>query len=816
MAEQAITAYCVKCRGKRELVDAQPVFTARGTPATRGRCDVCGTALVRMGLTPAHEGLPRPEAPAGARPAPVRKSPRAGRGEASSVRSPRNGRLVIVESPTKARTISRFLGQGYSVRASVGHVRDLLRSRLSVDVEHDFAPTYRVPKEKKEIVGELQRLVAGASEVYLATDPDREGEAIAWHLMEATGIREEQARRVVFHEITEPAIAEAFAHPRGLDMDLVNAQQARRILDRLVGYKLSPLLWAKVRSRLSAGRVQSVAVRLVVEREREIQAFVPVEYWSISAELAKRVPFAERPTFIARLARIDGREVDLRDQPATQAVLEDLEGSVYVVTDVQRGQRQRRPAPPFTTSTLQQEASRRLGFPARRTMRVAQQLYEGLDIGPEGTVGLITYMRTDSVNVAQAAQAEARDYVVRRYGERFVPERPPVYRTRTKGAQEAHEAIRPTSVRREPEALKAYLDRDQYRLYELIWRRFVASQMAPALYDTMTVDVKAGKPPQPPAGDVLSEPEAATRDWRYLFRASGSSLRFPGFLAVYEEARDEDTPAAEEGPPLPPVEKGEVVDLVRLIPEQHFTQPPPRYTEATLVKALEEYGIGRPSTYAPILSTIQERGYVARENRHLVPTDLGYIVNDLLVQHFPEVVDTGFTARMESDLDRIAEGSANWVEVLREFYGPFERRVLEAEREMPRVDLGVEETGEVCEKCGHPMVVRHGRFGKFIGCSNFPACRNTRPYLIRLGVACPECGGELVERRTRRGRTFYGCARYPECGYTMWKRPVAQPCPACGGLLAVDRKGWLKCVRCGHQAPAQEGEESVSPVGPDA
>ncbi|MCL6431084.1 MAG: type I DNA topoisomerase, partial [Anaerolineae bacterium] len=592
MAEQGITAYCVKCRAKREITEAQPVFTARGAPATRGRCAVCGGTLVRMGLTGAHEGLPRPEPAPVTRAAAARKgaAARASRAEAVPSPGPRNRRLVIVESPTKARTISRFLGQGYSVRASVGHVRDLLRSRLSVDVEHDFAPTYRVPNEKKQVVSELQKLVTDAAEVYLATDPDREGEAIAWHLMEATGIREEQARRVVFHEITEPAIAEAFAHPRGLDMDLVNAQQARRILDRLVGYKLSPLLWTKVRSRLSAGRVQSVAVRLVVEREREIQAFVPVEYWSVSAELAKRVPLPERPTFTARLTRIDGREVDLRDEPATQAVIDDLEGATFVVTDVQRGRRQRRPAPPFTTSTLQQEASRRLGFAARRTMRVAQQLYEGLDIGPEGSVGLITYMRTDSVNVAQAAQAEARDYVIRRYGERFAPEQPPVYRTRTRGAQEAHEAIRPTAVRREPEALRPYLDRDQFRLYELIWRRFVASQMAPAVYDTMAVDVKAGRLPRPPIDAILSEPEAATREWRYLFRASGSSLRFPGFLAVYEEARDEDAPAAEEGPPLPPVEKGEVVDLVRLIPEQHFTQPPPRYTEATLVKALEEYG----------------------------------------------------------------------------------------------------------------------------------------------------------------------------------------------------------------------------------
>ena len=818
--EQELTAYCVKCREKREMRDRQAVFTERGVPATRGVCPTCGATLFRMGQTPAHEGLSRPKvslqhtSPPGGRVSSRRQRTPRSRGDGKD-RPWRGGerRLVIVESPAKARTVGRFLGQGYTVRASVGHIRDLLRSRLSVDVERDFAPTYRVPNEKREVVKELRTLVEGSSEVYLATDPDREGEAIAWHLMQATGMSEAQSKRVVFHEITKPAISEAFSHPRQIDMDLVNAQQARRILDRLVGYKISPLLWERVRSRLSAGRVQSVAVRLVVDREREIEAFVPVEYWSITAELAKRPPQPQRPTFLAKLARIDGQEVDLKDEPATQAIVEDLEGAAYVVTDVRRGERRHRPAAPFTTSTMQQEASRRLGFTARRTMAVAQQLYEGLDVGDEGSVGLITYMRTDSVNVAEAAQGEARAYVRKRFGPDFLPAHPPVYRTRAKKAQEAHEAIRPTSVHREPQAIKQYLNRDQYRLYELIWMRFVASQMAPAIYDTMAADVKAGRPE--PSGDG-PVPETATRDWRYLFRASGSRLRFPGFLAVYEERPDEDAGASDEGPPLPPLEKGEIVDLVQLIPEQHFTQPPPRYTEATLVKALEEYGIGRPSTYAPILSTIQARGYVERQNRHLVPTPLGFTVNDLLVRHFPEVVDTGFTARMEDDLDRIAEGSAEWVQVLREFYGPFEAKLHQAEREMPKVQVEAEATGESCEECGSPMILKQGRFGKFIGCSNYPACRNTKPYLVKVGVSCPKCGGELVERRTRKRSVFYGCTNYPQCDFTTRNRPVAQPCPSCGGLLSEARKGWLKCLRCEAQVQAKEGEQDAFPGGQEA
>ena len=816
MAEEELTAYCVKCRAKRPMREAQAVYSAQGSPMTRGVCAVCGAALCRMGRTPAHDALPRPEA-APRRPAARGKGRAAGAGKAARLRKPLkeptlggDGRLVIVESPAKARTIGRFLGRGYTVRASVGHVRDLLRSKLSVDVEHDFAPTYRVPQEKKEIVRELSRLASSAAEVYLATDPDREGEAIAWHLVEATGLDEARTRRVVFHEITEPAVAEAFAHPRGLDRALIDAQQARRILDRLVGYQISPLLWRRVRGHLSAGRVQSVAVRLVVDREREIRAFVPVEYWSIEAELAKRVAAPERPTFVAKLARIDGREVDLKDEPATRAVVEDLEGAAYVVSKVQRGERVRRPAPPFTTSTLQQEASRRLGFTAKRTMAVAQSLYEGVDIGAGGPVGLITYMRTDSVQVSGVAQAEARDYIAERFGRGFLPGHPPVYRTRARGAQEAHEAIRPTSVQREPGALRDVLSRDQLRLYELIWKRFLASQMAPAIYDTMTVEVKAGRPALP-LGERDALGEAEYEPWRYRFRASGSAVRFPGFLVVYEEGRDEGARAEgeEEGAILPPLQVGELVDLVRLKPEQHFTEPPPRYTEATLVKALEEYGIGRPSTYAAILSTIQERGYVERQQRYLVPTELGFTVNDLLVQHFPEVVDTGFTAQMEERLDCIAAGECDWVQVLRDFYGPFQHSLQAAEREMPEVRQEPEWTGEVCEKCGHPMVIKHGRFGKFIACSNYPACRNTRPFLVKLGVRCPQCGGELVEKRTRRGRIFYGCANYPRCEFTSWKRPVARPCPGCGGLLVVERKGWLRCLRCEAQV-AEEGDDRAA------
>jgi DNA topoisomerase-1 len=785
-------AYCLKCKAKREMQDPRPVFTANGSPATRGICPVCGTKMFKMGRTPAHEGLDPDEHTV------------MSKARAELAKKPK---MVIVESPAKARTVGRFLGKGYTVRASVGHVRDLPSNRMGVDIEDDFRPRYVIPARRKDVVRELRGDVRDSSEVYLATDPDREGEAISWHLVQAlrSAIRRRPVHRVEFHEITRDAIEHAFARPREIDMQRVEAQQARRILDRIVGYTLSPLLRDKMGRRgLSAGRVQSVAVRLVVEREREIEAFVPVEYWSIEAELAKQSPptegaeegaeKGERRSFIARLHRIRGEEPELHSEADVQALVAELEKAIYTVAKVKEGQRRRRPAPPFITSTMQQEASRRLRFTARRTMRFAQQLYEGVDLG-DGPVGLITYMRTDSTNVAEQAQAEARKYVAEKYGEKFLPPKPPHYKTRAKGAQEAHEAIRPTSVFRTPESLKPYLDRNQYRLYQLIWRRFVASQMAPAVYDTIAVEILAG-----PSLDGGGEGEA---EKPYLFRASGSSLRFEGFLAVYEEARDEDAKEEEERKreEIPPLTVDEVLDLVQLLPEQHFTQPPPRYSEATLVRALEEYGIGRPSTYAPIMSTIQQRGYVERRDGRLYPTEVGIVVNDLLVEYFPDYIDVGFTAQMEEDLDLIASGKREWVPVLRDFYGPFSAMLSRAQEKMPTVQMGNEPTGELCPQCGHPLIYKYGRYGKFVGCSNFPECRYSRPILVKTGAKCPECGGDLVEKRTRRGRTFYGCANYNgddpgSCKFAVWKRPLPQPCPVCGGLLTEARQGWAKCIAC--------------------
>ena len=755
--EKPIIAYCVKCRAHRPMENPEPVYLPGNKPATRGRCPECGTTLIKPGRTPAHAQLPDP---------PQEKY-----------------KLVIVESPAKARTVGKFLGKGYLVKASIGHVRDLLRSSLSVDVSNDFKPYYVVPKEKREVVKELQEAVRGASEVYLATDPDREGEAIAWHLIEVAKIPRNKAKRVVFHEITKQAIEQAFSNPRSIDMNLVNAQQARRILDRLVGYMLSPLLWRKVRNRTSAGRVQSVALRLIVEREREIQNFVPQEYWSIKAELAKRTP--ERPSFLAKLVSIEGKEVDLKSREDVEPILAELEKASYVVQGVKRGTRKKNPAPPFITSTLQQEASKQLGFTAKKTMLIAQQLYEGIPLGEEGPVGLITYMRTDSVHVAEEAQKEARRFIAERFGQELLPPKPPEYKTSAKVAQEAHEAIRPTSVYRTPESVAPYLNKDQLKLYELIWRRFLASQMAPAVYDTISVDILA--------------------DSRYLFRAAGSSLRFPGFLVIYQEAKEEEAPSEEEeAMPIPPLEPDEPLDLVKLLPEQHFTQPPPRYTEASLVRTLEEYGIGRPSTYAPIISTLYARGYVKREGKRLVPTDIGFIVSDLLTQHFPDLINVGFTAEMEEDLDRIARGEKDWVKMLREFYSPFAQEVARAERVIEKVELPVEETGLTCELCGSPMVVKWGRFGKFLACSNYPACRNTKPYLVKTGALCPLCGGDIVERKSRKGRTFYSCINYPACSFSTWKRPASTPCPSCGGLMVESGKNEVRCLNCGETLTLEE------------
>lgn len=768
---EALQAYCVKCKEKRPIENPQAEYTKAGTPGTRGVCPVCGTTLFRMGATPDHEHLPKPQ---------VKRK-----------KVERNGKLVIVESPAKARTIGKYLGKGYKVKASVGHVRDLLKSRLSVDVDNDFEPEYRVPNDKRPVVKELKKEVEKAEEVYLATDQDREGEAIAWHLIHAADIEDERVRRVVFNEITQDAIQEAFTNPRRINMDLVDAQQARRILDRLVGYQISPLLWDRVRSRLSAGRVQSVAVRLVVEREREIDNFVPEEYWSIEAELAaqKDRDNLDRIPFLAKLLRINGETFDLNSEEAVKPILAELESASYRVKLVKRGERKRKPKSPFITSTLQQAASRRLGFTAKKTMALAQQLYEGIDIQNGGPVGLITYMRTDSTHVSAQAQAEARKYVELEFGEEFLPEQPPRYKAKAKGAQEAHEAIRPTSAFRTPQQMKAHLSRDQHRLYRLIWQRFTASQMKPAVYDTIRVD-------------IIATPEGANEnEERYLFRSSGSTLRFPGFLAIYPDKFDEENPADEdENRVLPSLELGDLLDLLRLLPEQHWTQPPPRYTEASLVKALEEYGIGRPSTYAPILNTIQRRGYVTRDSRRLVPTETGEIVNDLLVAYFPDIVDLNFTARMENELDDVASGKRAWVPMLRDFYVPFEQTLKAAEEEMPEVDLD-EEVGRMCPECGNPLIIRWGRYGKFIGCSNFPECRHTEPWLEYVGVTCPDDGGGLVERRTRKGRVFYGCANYPECEWTSWKRPLPQPCPVCNGLLVVQNKTTAQCSQCEERIP---------------
>lgn len=776
-----LRAYCMKCKTKRPISEPEAVFTKSAQPATRGKCEVCGTTLFRMGATPAHEHLTPPE------PAPrKKKTAKTTNGAAKR----RRGKLVIVESPAKARTIGNYLGRGYRVKASVGHVRDLLKSQLSVDVDNDFEPRYRVPNDKRDVVKELKAAAAQAQEIYLATDPDREGEAIAWHLIAAAEIEEDRAYRVEFNEVTKQAVLDAFSAPREIDMDRVNAQQARRILDRLVGYELSPLLWKKVRPRLSAGRVQSVAVRLVVEREREIDAFVPQEYWTIDADLARTAERddPDRQNFIARLHRIRGKEFELPNEEAVKPILADLEAAEYIVNKIKIGQRKRKAAPPFITSTLQQEASRRLGFTARKTMRVAQQLYEGIDIGNGGEIGLITYMRTDSTHISTQAQDEARQFIVETYGQDYLPKKPNVYTKKAKGAQEAHEAIRPTSVMRTPESLKPYLNRDQQRLYRLIWQRFVASQIAPAVYGTIRVDVLAG------------EPGASMEDRPYHFRATGSTLRFQGFLAVYADAPDEDNPPDEDLDRLfPPLVEGDLLDLLALLPEQHFTQPPPRYTEASLVKALEDYGIGRPSTYATILNTIQNRGYVVRDGKRLLPTEMGLVVNDLLVEHFPEIVDVNFTAHMENDLDQIAEGQQEWVPVLHEFYEPFKAEVEWAREHVPNVELGDEEIGRDCPECGNPLIIRWGRFGKFIGCSDFPTCRYTEPWLEKIGVTCPEDGGELVERKTRKGRTFYGCINYPECEWTSWKRPLPEPCPVCGGLLIVQNKQWAQCIKCEEQ-----------------
>jgi len=750
--------------------------------------------------------------------------------------------LVVVESPAKARTIARILGTEFEVKASVGHVRDLPKSELGVDVEQDFVPRYVVPRDKARVVKEIREAGQKASAVYLATDPDREGEAIAWHLLEAAGLKSLPYRRVVFHEIVPEAVRQAFRHPRDIDMQLVNAQQARRVLDRLVGYRLSPFLWKKVRRGLSAGRVQSVAARLVVEREREVQNFVPVEYWTIDADLAPRDGPASGASFKARLVghaggkRAGGRKLEIGSETEAHRLVALLTSAAYQVLGVQRKRQVRRPAAPFITSTLQQEASRRLGFSTRRTMTLAQQLYEGLSLGPEGEVGLITYMRTDSTQVAEQARREARAYIGDKFGADFLPPSAREYRKKVKGAQEAHEAIRPTSVRREPDSIRRSLSDDQYKLYALIWQRMVASQMADAQFDVTTADIEA----KPSSGADA-----------FLLRATNTQLRFSGYRQLYEEASDNWNEEDVGTNPLPDLASGEALRLLGVSPDQHFTEPPPRYTEAGLVKALEEKGIGRPSTYAPTVATILERGYVEKDGRNLRPTELGYVVNDMLVEHFPDFIDVGFTVEMEEELDEIARGERPWQPVVQEFYQPLER-ALAAAAEAPRQEQATEEkcqecgrpmvirwgrrgrflacsgfpecrgtrplegeepvetTDETCQECSAPMVVRSGRFGRFLACSRYPECKGRRPLLKKVGVPCPRCASDLVERRTRKGRPFYGCSAYPKCDFVVWSRPLAQRCPQCDGLLVAEREGKAKCSACDWRGEVPE--ETLAPV----
>ncbi|WP_151735140.1 type I DNA topoisomerase [Paenibacillus tengchongensis] len=691
--------------------------------------------------------------------------------------------LVIVESPAKAKTIGKYLGSKYIVKASMGHIRDLPKSQMGVEVENQFSPKYITIRGKGSILKELKDASKKVKKVYLAADPDREGEAIAWHLAHALELDNTQECRVVFNEITKQAVKDAFKTPRKINMDLVNAQQARRILDRLVGYKISPLLWKKVKKGLSAGRVQSVAVKIIMDRENEISAFVPTEYWSITAKLAIR-----NSEFEAKFHKLNGEKKELGQESDVQEVLEAIKNAAFTVSEVKEKERQRHPSAPFTTSSLQQEAARKLGFRAAKTMSVAQQLYEGVELGKEGTVGLITYMRTDSTRLSTTAQDEARELILAKYGEPFVPEAPRNYSKKAAGAQDAHEAIRPTSAMREPELVKEFMSRDQYRLYKLIWERFVSSQMASAVLDTLSVDIAVGTA---------------------VFRAVGSKISFPGFMKVYVEGNDDGTTDEEKF--LPPLQAGDVLESKGIEPKQHFTQPPPRYTEARLVKTLEELGIGRPSTYAPTLETIQKRGYVAIEEKKFMPTELGELVIEQMEQFFPEILDVEFTAHMEGDLDHVEEGAEDWVKVLAEFYESFEKRLVVAEEEMKEIEIEDEVSDEHCEKCGKPMVYKLGRFGKFLACSGFPDCRNTKPIVKDIGVECPKCHeGKVVERRSKKGRVFYGCDQYPGCDFVSWDRPSAKPCPVCGSWMIEKRNkqgAKLQCTSCDHTEEVADNEE---------
>ncbi|AKC65973.1 MULTISPECIES: type I DNA topoisomerase [Bacillus] len=687
--------------------------------------------------------------------------------------------LVIVESPAKAKTIERYLGKKYKVKASMGHVRDLPKSQLGVDTEHDFEPRYITIRGKGPVLKELKTAAKKAKKVYLAADPDREGEAIAWHLAHSLDLDLSSDCRVVFNEITKDAIKDSFKHPRMINMDLVDAQQARRILDRLVGYKISPILWKKVKKGLSAGRVQSVALRLIIDRENEINEFKPEEYWTIDGTFLKG-----KESFEASFFGVNGKKHPLKTKEDVKEILSKLKGSKFSVEKVTKKERKRNPAVPFTTSTLQQEAARKLNFRAKKTMMIAQQLYEGIDLGKEGTVGLITYMRTDSTRISNTAIEEVSAFIDQTYGKNFLNT---TKRTAKKNenAQDAHEAIRPTSTLRKPADVKHVLSRDQLRLYKLIWERFVASQMAPAVLDTMSVDLENNG---------------------LTFRANGSKVKFPGFMKVYVEGKDDQL--EEKDKMLPDLQEGDTVLSKDIEPEQHFTQPPPRYTEARLVKTLEELGIGRPSTYAPTLDTIQKRGYVALDNKRFIPTELGEIVLNLIIEFFPEIINVEFTAKMEKELDSVEEGTIEWVRIIDSFYQDFAKRVEKAEAEMQEVEIEPEYAGVDCEECGHPMVYKMGRYGKFMACSNFPDCRNTKPIVKDIGVKCPTCHeGNIVERKSKKRRIFYGCDRFPECEFVSWDKPIERKCPKCENMLVEKKlkKGiQVQCVNCDYKEEQQK------------
>lgn len=676
--------------------------------------------------------------------------------------------LVIVESPAKAKTIKKYLGSKYDVKASMGHVRDLPRSQTGVDVEANYEPKYITIRGKGPILKDLKTAAKKAKQIFLAADPDREGEAIAWHLAHSLEMDLDSDCRVVFNEITKTAIKDSFKRPRKINMDLVDAQQARRVLDRLVGYKVSPLLWKKIKKGLSAGRVQTVAVRLIVEREKEIEAFQPEEYWKIKGMFS-----ASGEDFEAQYYGLNGKKQELSNEDEVKDILSKIKGKSFTIDSVQKKERKRNPSPPFITSSLQQEAARKLNFRAKKTMMLAQQLYEGVDLGKEGTVGLITYMRTDSTRISDTAKSEASEFIANEYGKQYVNSTRAEKKS-GKNAQDAHEAIRPTSVMYHPKELKTYLSRDQLRLYKLIWERFLASQMSSAVLDTMTVDLQNNG---------------------VTFRATGSKVKFPGFMKVYVEGNDDGK--KEEDRILPDVQEGMKVDKKDLEPTQHFTQPPPRYTEARLVRTMEELGIGRPSTYAPTLDTIQKRGYVALDDKKFVPTELGELVLEMTLEFFPEVFNVEFTAKMESDLDEVEEGNIDWIKIIDEFYKNFEKKLKIAEAEMQKVEIKDEPAGENCEKCGHEMVYKMGRFGKFMACSNFPDCRNTKPIVKDIGVECPSCHkGSIVERKSKKKRVFYGCNRYPDCEFVSWDKPIARTCPKCNSMLVEKKTKKGKVVQC--------------------